>query len=690
MKLPLLPLLTCVLAIQLGAQPAPPVEIAVNPDAPGRVFEGIGALSAGASSRLLLDYPEPQRAEILDFLFKPGFGASLQQLKVEIGGEVNSTCGTEAAHARTRQEFKHPKPEYYRRGYEWWLMKEAKIRNSAVMLDVLQWGAPPWIGEEEIKHVDPARKSQGARDFTTDPDGKNAVRKQLGDREFRFFSQDNADFIADFILGAKKYHGLDINFCGIWNEITYEVAWIKQLRSTLDRKKLKSVKIIAADLYTNNRWEIARDITADPELAKAVYAIGAHYPSNQSTPEAKATGKPLYASEDLSARGGGWTSAQAYARAFNRNYIVGKMTKTVFWSLIAAYYDYLDYADCGPLRAITPWSGFYEVQPAIWAIAHTTQFARPGWRYLDNSCAVTADDVSYVTLVSPDGADFSMVIESCKAKQPQLFSLAINSRLAAKPIAVWRSTEKDQFQRLPDLAPQEGRLILQVEPGAIYSLTTTNGQHKGATHVPARAAFPLPYADNFETGTPGGLPRYFSDQEGAFEIAPRPDGPGRCLFQAVTRKGIPWLREFLQPYTVIGESKPKDFRVACDVRVSGSGSAAIGGRIPRSRADLAPGYWLEINTDGRWTLLAREASVLTETNGHKKDVSSSRVLAEGRGNFAPDSWHTLGLVFESTHITAVIDGSVVAKLEDATFTHGATGLMTGWNQAYFDNFSLAP
>ena len=49
-------------------------------------FDGIGALSAGASSRLLYDYPDAQRADILDLLFKPSFAASLQILKVEIGG----------------------------------------------------------------------------------------------------------------------------------------------------------------------------------------------------------------------------------------------------------------------------------------------------------------------------------------------------------------------------------------------------------------------------------------------------------------------------------------------------------------------------------------------------------------------------------------------------------------------------
>ena len=55
---------------------------------PGRTFHGIGGLSGGgATSVLLRDYPEPQRSQILDYLFKPNFGASLQILKMEIGGE---------------------------------------------------------------------------------------------------------------------------------------------------------------------------------------------------------------------------------------------------------------------------------------------------------------------------------------------------------------------------------------------------------------------------------------------------------------------------------------------------------------------------------------------------------------------------------------------------------------------------
>ena len=72
------------LAAARGARGAV-VSAALSPAGVAHKFDGIGALSAGASSRLLWDYPEPQRAQILDYLFKPSFGAALHILKVEIG-----------------------------------------------------------------------------------------------------------------------------------------------------------------------------------------------------------------------------------------------------------------------------------------------------------------------------------------------------------------------------------------------------------------------------------------------------------------------------------------------------------------------------------------------------------------------------------------------------------------------------
>ena len=52
--------------------------ITINGGSSGRTFDGVGAVSGGGgNSRLLIDYPEPQRGQILDYLFKPGYGAAL-------------------------------------------------------------------------------------------------------------------------------------------------------------------------------------------------------------------------------------------------------------------------------------------------------------------------------------------------------------------------------------------------------------------------------------------------------------------------------------------------------------------------------------------------------------------------------------------------------------------------------------
>ena len=117
--------------------------INISGAAPYRVFDGIGALSAGASSRLLRDYPEPQRSQVLDYLFAPNFGASLQILKVEIGGDGESGDGTEPAYKHTRDE---PPACGSARGFEMWLMTEAHNRNPDLVTYLLSWGVPAWVG----------------------------------------------------------------------------------------------------------------------------------------------------------------------------------------------------------------------------------------------------------------------------------------------------------------------------------------------------------------------------------------------------------------------------------------------------------------------------------------------------------------------------------------------------------------
>src|SRR6266536_512911 len=134
------------LALSVASRAAPAstlstTDITIDGTRAGPAFQGVGAISGGGgNSRLLIDYPEPQRSQILDYLFKPNYGATTQLLKLEIGGDANSTDGAEPSHQHTASDLNCG------RGYEWWLMEQAKARNPGIRLVGLAWGAPGWIG----------------------------------------------------------------------------------------------------------------------------------------------------------------------------------------------------------------------------------------------------------------------------------------------------------------------------------------------------------------------------------------------------------------------------------------------------------------------------------------------------------------------------------------------------------------
>ena len=129
-------LMAAALATSAQAQP-----LQVSATASGKAFDGIGAVNGGgATSVLLRAYPEPQRTQILDFVFRPKFGASVSTMLVEIPGDGNSTQGSMPTHAHYRGDTN------FERGYMWWVMTEAKRRNPQLAIDATGWSAPAWVG----------------------------------------------------------------------------------------------------------------------------------------------------------------------------------------------------------------------------------------------------------------------------------------------------------------------------------------------------------------------------------------------------------------------------------------------------------------------------------------------------------------------------------------------------------------
>jgi hypothetical protein len=607
----------------------------------GRLFEGIGALSAGASSRLLSDYPEEYRDQILDLLFKPKFGASLQQIKVEIGGDVNSTDGSEPSHAHTRDELLKPESSYFKRGYEWMILKEARKRNPGIFIDCLEWGCPGWIGNG------------------------------------RYYSQDNADYISAFLNGARKYYNLSFNYTGIWNEREPDYEWIKLLRRTLDNNDLKDVKIIAADFFN---WDIAAAMTEDKELLDAVYALGIHYNERwkenpySTTDPAKSLNKSLRNSEGGPWRGD-WDGFEYLTKLYNRNYICGKATNVITWSLVSSYYDNLSLPKSGLMIANTPWSGHFEIQPAVWAAAHTTQFTEPGWRYIDSACGFLPGG-SYVTLKSPNNKDFSIIIETADTTVSQTVTFQFDNLFPVKKLHVWKTTRQIcEFEKLPDLKLKNNSFTIKLDGKSAYSITTTTGQTKGFYKAPDDLPFPFPYEDDFESQRTGQSGRYFMDQTGVFEVSGREDNKGQCLRQVINKRGIEWeTGQNPSVETIIGDSLWTDYEVHTDVNIiENTGSAKILGRVMDvHRGNENPeGYWFRITTGNNWTLNA----------GDQK-------LASGYSDFPPFKWHHISVKFKGNEISVWVNGKEISRVTNTKYTHGLAGLGSDFNYAEFDNFEI--
>jgi galactosylceramidase len=630
----------CLLALNVKAQ----TTIRLSAEDKGRTFEGIGAVSAGASTRNLVDYPEKERKEILDFLFKPKFGAGFQHLKVEIGSGENSTCGSEPSHAITREELLNPRP----RGYEFWLMSEARKRNKKIILDCLPWAYPRWVGNR--------------------------------------FSQESADWIVGFFEVARKHYGLEIDWLAAGqNEMGTDLNWIaKNLRPALDAHGFSKVKLQAPD-DDSEFWHIFDKLEKDPKMDNLVNAVGYHYVDGRepweidqtvghnATEKAKQSGKPLWASEEWSQSGQEWGGKGALylARLMNKLYSRDRVTKFEIWCPVDGIYDQVIWANTGALQSDSPWSGHYTIWPSVWALAHTTQFAEPGWVYMDDACGQFEKDTwrgSHVALRNPKTGDWSVIFVTGEKRKVKL---EVGSSLKNGVVYLWKSTEKEQFIRQKPLRLNNNTIEISLEPDAIYTLTSTTGQIKGSFGSPPPAKpFPFPYTEDFNGYASGETPRYFSDQKGTFETSPSPEG-GMSLAQVVPDEGTLWYDNWLlKPHTLFGDGKWENYSIEGNVLLAG-GDSEIGGRYSE-RSKL--GYRWILTRDGRWQL---NWQYTTLASGQIKD-------------FTPSGWHRLRLEMNGPRISGFIDGKKLASVSDQSGLKGMAFIASTYDRNLFDNIRVDP
>lgn len=624
------------------------VTVNVNGVATGRAFEGIGAVSAGGNSRLLIDYPEPYRGYVLDFLFAPKFGAGFQHLKVEIGSGQNSTSGSEPCHALSSAENSNP----FSGGYELWLMSEARNRNPDVILDALMWGVPKWTNG--------------------------------------YWTQNTASYLTSFIKAAQDGWGLEIDWIGgCINEDGggANTSWLKyNLRPTLNAAGYSSVKIQSEEGKNDSLpWTLLDECMSDSALNAVVDAVTYHYIEDASKwPSAAqiAWNKPMWDSEQQSS-GGDWSSAKNVVRTMNRDYIMGRITKIELWCPIDSAGEGVFLGETGVMKADTPWSGNYAVRPAVWGVAHYTQFAEPGWRFVDGGCGNLSGNGNYAFLKHPTTGDWSMIIY---AESAENITVNLSGGLSTGTVRVWKSTSSNQFVQQSNITPSGGSFTISCSGDSLYSLTTTTGQQKGTHPNAAASEFPYPYSEDLESYDAGDMPKYLSDMHGMFQVQNCKGGRnGLALEQMVPQIGYGWgtdtdYRE--QMMTVIPGSMSWDnYELSTDVYIeAGEVYAAVrkGNSDWMNQSGLHCGYAFVLEKDGDWRLCF-------------DNTADFKLLNRGSvADFDGSKWHNIKVRCVGERIDTYVDNIHVCRAIDYRRFAGNACIGSSSDSSQFDNITVQP
>ncbi|MEA4936621.1 MAG: hypothetical protein VB102_08270 [Paludibacter sp.] len=634
----------------------------------GRSYDGLGAVES--YGKLLYDYPEKQRDEILDYLFLPNYGASLQILKMTIGCDGNDVGGSWPSHKRNLEE----SPDY-NRGYGWWMMKEARKRNPDIQLSALNWGYPGWATTDELK----------------------------------------AEFIFEYVKGARDKHGLILNHIGgNQNESEIRPGVTKLLRQKLDAAGLENVKIIAADEGALTlKFNVISALQNDPDYAAAVDIVGVHYKSRTGDDPIMNGifdfGKPVWSTED----GGGSyktkTAGYGWVSQIMKLLHDVKITGIIRWLTTASAYENMPWSTNGFMKTNEPWSGRYVIGTNLWAFSHFTQFIKIGSRMLVTpDTYLYADGTTkggrYIAYKSPDSGDYSMVIDTYEGSFPAEgldVEIYPEGDLSKEDVAIWRSNfnaTNESFIRVATTGIVDNKISVHLDKGCIYTISTTRGQNKGVTVSPAYQDFPIPYTEVFENYQTGDLPKYFVNANGAFEIAAAGGGrTGKVLRQTATKSAILWhpnAKPVAQPLTAIGNIYWTNYDVQVDVLLEEAGRVLLGGRIDGEQVNTGDyevqGYWLMLNNSGSWVL-------------YRKDVGENFVILKTGAitGFGINKWTTMKLSFKDDSISVYIGDVLRAVVNDTTYPKGhvaiatmdtkATGLImqtSDYVTAQFDNLQI--
>jgi galactosylceramidase len=608
----------------------------------GPPWAGTGAIIGEGSSRLLFDYPAAQQSAILDLLFLPGYGACLDILKLEVGGDGQAELGTTPSHQHSQGD-----TPVFTRGMQGWLAQQARARNPNIVLYAIPWSFPGWL-----------RSTPGSLSPYADcPPESGGVCLA-------------AQYMTTWVLGMQATYAIDINVVGAlsdyWDGSTAD--YIKALRRSLDAADL-DVRIECAD--SSSGWPCGDAALADPELAAAVGIFGGHSPpsvdySNMDRPlwwtHVSSNGEPANL---LGAAVMGAQLAKAAA---------SKLSAVIVWGAVCSVPSGTPGHNNGLIRADQPTSGAYYITPSFWSVAHTSQFVRPGWQPMTGVLARGGTWTAWLDAATNNWAlvitKFAVGSSANGAIRPEYatFQLVGAFSCSMQPVAHVTTNYGASSSGNVSLFVNTTIIVLGESISLWVGLNThiTIALNVSAFSRPVLAQPPLPlpfpatYADPLTTrGTPGAPAAYLVDVNGALESVNHPLAK-HGIQQSVMSAPVTRFNTDTQPHSIIGDQQWTDVDVSVEAFLPAKTDGALlgarcSGLYDTSNSGVAgmdamQGVWLTVN-ESMWAMQNRlgPGAVLLGVGSHRIPLSQAE-------------WHAIRLVVRARTAVATVDGHIVARL----------------------------
>ncbi|MBT1178062.1 DUF1080 domain-containing protein [Bifidobacterium callimiconis] len=734
----------------------------------GLTFKGFGVLSGNATSSLLMDYKAAHPADywrLVETLFG-GRRPIMNLVKVEMGNDRNNSTGPNVATMRDRDEYPAVRREP---GFQ--LAADARRYQPGLHVSMLRWHAPTWVhSNDDVYHwykntILAVYREYGYMVDTVNPDVNERTadlawvaefKRRVATDEIGFIGNGPDDPNAGFHSERERELFHRIRVITSDEEVTGtfggDLVADRDLRETID---IASYHYSVRDDDEGNFTRLADEF--DKEIwnseAQATFSNSADRPNN-TMDDGRGAGR-------VGTRLGGIGSPLEMGNTIIKGFVQSRRTNAIYQPAIGSFYEGLEYSHKELISARDPWSGWVYYDAGLAVLEHFCRFADLGygeraWRAVPEAsvcevegnnpvCGARHGEPSALTLVSPDGADYSTVIVNDSGYERVYRIAARDFAGAGRPLNVWRTRAAEPGRPYDSeyllfngtVEAADGVCTIVVEPWSVVTATTLTKDDVPALGVPhtdertrdvldVEPDGTLLYADDFDYadqppvsvfkrdamveedyltsrgGDTGAAARYTTDTNGAFEIVAtdllvdnghiagdKSQGHGRhVLRQQIdwNHAGNAWIEG--DPRTSIGDLRWANYRVGVDVLFEEYPGRApyvlIGAREmggSKFSTDLAA-YDFKLRADGVWLLRNYGNEV---RRGHGVDLD-----LDGTG-FRPGAgeWNRVELEVAGDTITVFVNGVRVTSWRDPhPQTAGRVQLGTSFDHVLFDDLRV--